>query len=145
MTNLDEVRKRQWFYKFGLPDGTYTATYVPADVATIHDARLEMVRRVVRDTFGEDLSAVDAIDFACHQGWFTAKMLDDGVRSVRAVDIRPEHLDDAALITSVLGHDKPRTSFQRFDVDGVPNGEGIRGQVFFVPPAGLRRRPVSGA
>ena len=82
------------------------------------------------------LSAVDAIDIACHQGWFTTKLLDAGVRSVRSVDVRPEHLDDAELITRVLGYDAARTSFQRFDV-GDPRAYPLEGEYDIVLMLGL--------
>jgi SAM-dependent methyltransferase len=116
VTALDDIRERRWFYRFELPDGTATDPYVPDDVATIHEARAEMAKGVIHDTFGTDLTEVDAVDVACHQGWFTSMLLDLGVRHTLGVDIRPEHLHDAALMMRVLGHDDHRVSFQPFDV-----------------------------
>jgi tRNA (mo5U34)-methyltransferase len=112
---LDAVRNREWFYRFDLPDGTATTPYIPDDVATIHDARWEMAQRTITATFGADLSAVTAADFACHQGWFTAKLLEAGVRSVVGSDIREQHIDDATLINDALGNDG-RVRFQKYDV-----------------------------
>jgi tRNA (mo5U34)-methyltransferase len=93
---LAAIRSAEWFYRIDLPDGTTTRPYVPRDGATIRDARWEMVERVLAATFGGDLSSATAIDFACHQGWFTAKLVAAGVWDVLGVDVRGDHVAAAA-------------------------------------------------
>ena len=127
MSDLDEVRGREWFYEFALPDGTSTTPNVPEDVATIHPARWEMIERVLASTFGDDLAEVEAIDFACHQGWLSTQLLAAGVRSVRGVDARPENVGDAALMARVLGYEQPRAAFELFDV-GDPRLHPLDGE-----------------
>jgi tRNA (mo5U34)-methyltransferase len=104
----NEVLKRQWFYEFDLPDGSRTTPYVPADVASLHPARLAMATAAIDRTFGEDWSGLSVLDLACHQGWFASHVARRGAGDVLAVDIRPEHLDDAKLIRDVYGLDQIR-------------------------------------
>jgi tRNA (mo5U34)-methyltransferase len=117
----NEVLKREWFYEFDLPDGTRTTPYVPADVASLHPARLAMATGAIERTFGEDWSDLSVLDLACHQGWFASHVARRGAGDVLAVDIRPEHLDDAKLIRDVYGLDRLR--LEQRDVLALAPGE----------------------
>jgi tRNA (mo5U34)-methyltransferase len=121
MSLSDEVLAREWFYAFDLPDGRRTESYVPADVATIHPARLGMLRRALDDTFGTDWSRLCALDLACHQGWFASHLARAGFANVVGVDIRRENLEDAELIARLYGLDALR--FVQHDVNRLEPGE----------------------
>lgn len=121
MNLSDEVLAREWFYEFDLPDGRRTEPYVPADVASIHPARLRMLRRVLGETFGTDWSRLRAVDFACHQGWFASHLARAGFAEVLGVDIRRENLEDAELIARLYGLDGVR--FAQHDVNRLEPGE----------------------
>jgi tRNA (mo5U34)-methyltransferase len=116
----DEILARRWFYEFELPDGRRTEPYVPADAATIHPARRDMLGRALRETFGDDWSSLTALDLACHQGWFASELARGGFADVLGVDVRQEHLDDAGLIRDVYGLDQLR--LERHDVARLEPG-----------------------
>lgn len=99
---LDRVRSRPWFYEFDLPDGTVTTTYLPPGVSAIHTTRLAMLWQAL-ESFGSRVGDLTAIDIACHQGFFATHLARKGFRDVLAVDARPEHLADAALIAQAYG------------------------------------------
>jgi tRNA (mo5U34)-methyltransferase len=121
MSLSDEILARQWFYEFDLPDGRRTEPYVPADAATIHPARLGMLRRVLDDTFGTDWSGLRALDLACHQGWFASHLARAGFAEVLGVDVRREHLEDAELIGRLYELDALRLA--QHDVNRLEPGE----------------------
>jgi tRNA (mo5U34)-methyltransferase len=121
MSRIDDALARDWFYEFDFPDGRATVPNVPADTATIHSARLAMVMGVLERAFGADWSSLSALDLACHQGWFASHLARRGVGDVLAVDVRPEHLDDAAIVREVYGLDRLR--LERRDVAALAPGE----------------------
>jgi tRNA (mo5U34)-methyltransferase len=100
---LDAVRARPWFYEFDLPDGTRTVPDLPPGVEKVHTTRRTMLDAALDARFGAGLSSLDAVDLACHQGWFSMHLAARGVRSVLGVDARASHLEDAALMARVLG------------------------------------------
>jgi tRNA (mo5U34)-methyltransferase len=110
----DEVLARDWFYEFDLPDGRRTTPYLPADVASLHTARLSMAVAAVARTFGPDWAELSFLDLACHQGWFACHVARRGAGEVLAVDIRAEHLDDAVLMRDLYRLDGIR--FEQRDV-----------------------------
>jgi len=103
--SADEQRllDKTWFYRFRLPSGRVTATYDDGALDAIHDTRLAMLRDVVSRRFGPSLTGHDAIDIACHQGWFSTKLLEMGADRVVAVDTRDEHVADTRLVRDALG------------------------------------------
>jgi tRNA (mo5U34)-methyltransferase len=121
MSDIDDALSRDWFYEFDFPDGRTTMPNVPADTATIHTARLAMVLTALERVFGSDWSHLSALDLACHQGWFASHLARRGFGDVLAVDIRPEHLDDAAIVRDVYGLDRLR--LERHDVRELAPGE----------------------
>jgi tRNA (mo5U34)-methyltransferase len=120
MSRVDDALAREWFYEFDLPDGRTTTPNVPSDTATIHPARLQMVVGAVERAFGTDWSSLSALDLACHQAWFASHLARRGMGDVLAVDVRPEHLDDAAIIRDVYGLDRLR--LERHDVSELAPG-----------------------
>jgi tRNA (mo5U34)-methyltransferase len=116
----DEVLAREWFYEFDLPDGRRTTPYVPAEVASLHTARLSMAFAAIERTFGSDWARLSFLDLGCHQGWFASHVARRGAADVLAVDIRTEHLDDAALIRDLYGLDRLR--FEQHDVPALQRG-----------------------
>ncbi|QJR16440.1 class I SAM-dependent methyltransferase [Usitatibacter palustris] len=100
---LDQVRGRSWFYEFDLPDGSRTASYLPAGVEKVHTTRLAMLDAALDARYGEGLEDLEAVDLACHQGFFALHVLGRGMKSVLGLDARQEHLDDAKLMAKVQG------------------------------------------
>lgn len=101
--------EKTWFYRFKLPDGRVTRTYDDGALDAVHTTRLSMLRDVVRERFGDSLAGHDAIDIACHQGWFSTQLLEWGADDVLAVDARAEHIADVELIRDALHLSKLRT------------------------------------
>jgi tRNA (mo5U34)-methyltransferase len=100
---LREVRSRRWFYEFELPDGTRTASHLPAGVEAIHQTRRVMLDAAL-DHFGaRDCAGLTAVDLACHQGWFALHLARRNFASILGVDARAEHLEDAQLMARTLG------------------------------------------
>jgi hypothetical protein len=58
---------------------------------------------VIDSRFGGSLAGHNAIDIACHQGWFSTKLVEWNADSVLAVDARAEHVADTTLIRDALG------------------------------------------
>lgn len=94
---------RVWFYRFELPDGSTTATYDNGALDAVHDTRWQMLESVLDAQYGADLQGVSAIDIACHQGWFSSRLLAKGAAGVLAVDARESHVADTRLIGRALG------------------------------------------
>lgn len=101
--------EKTWFYRFRLPDGRVTKTYDDGALDAVHTTRLSMLRDVVRARFGDSLAGHDAIDIACHQGWFATQLLEWGADDVLAVDARAEHIADVELIRDALHLSRLRT------------------------------------
>ena len=101
--------EKTWFYRFKLPDGRVTRTYDDGALDAVHTTRLSMLRDAVRERFGDSLAGHDAIDIACHQGWFSTQLLEWGADDVLAVDARAEHIADVELIRDALHLSKLRT------------------------------------
>jgi tRNA (mo5U34)-methyltransferase len=97
--NEAELFGREWFYPFELPDGRVTPTYDGGQLNSIHSTRLAMMDAVLDPLFVSDYSQVNAVDLACHQGYFSSHLAQRGCRSVLGIDARQCHVDDANLIT----------------------------------------------
>lgn len=102
---LARVAERQWFYEFELPDGSRTPSYLPDGIAQIHRTRLDMMWNALQPVFGERWASVDAIDLACHQGYFAHHLASKGCRRVLGVDARSQHVEDTRLIAEAYGYD----------------------------------------
>ena len=113
-TLIDQVRSREWFYAYELPDGSTAPTYHGFDIQPIHDTRWRMLDECITQRLGADRSGLSAIDLASHQGWFAVNLARSGFGSVLGVDARESHVEDSSLIGSVYGLD--RLSFSQGDV-----------------------------
>ncbi len=98
--DLQRVQDRKWFYEFDLPNGTRTQSDIPEEVRQIHRSRLAKLQYVISKFVGPDRTS--ALDLASHEGFFSAE-LSKHFKSVQGLDIRPESLESARLITRVLG------------------------------------------
>jgi len=97
------ILEKIWFYRFRLPSGAVTSTYDDGALDAIHDTRLAMLKQVIDGHFGGTLAGRNAIDIACHQGWFSTKLVEWRADDVLAVDARAEHVADTTLIRDTLG------------------------------------------
>lgn len=113
-TLLDQVRSREWFYAYELPDGSTAPTYHGFDIQPIHDTRWRMLDACIADRLGADRGGLSAIDLASHQGWFAVNLARSGFGRVQGVDARESHVEDSSLIASVYGLDQ--LSFRQGDV-----------------------------
>jgi tRNA (mo5U34)-methyltransferase len=102
------ILDKTWFYRFTLPSGRVTSTYDDGALDLIHDTRLAMLQQVVDGHFGGSLAGRNAVDIACHQGWFATKLAGWNAEDVLAVDARAEHVADTTLIRDALQLSKLR-------------------------------------
>lgn len=105
---------RPWFYPFRLPSGATTPSYDGGWLDGIHHTRSAILDVALRARFGNDFARLDAVDLACHQGWFSVQLAQLGFRDVLAVDARAEHIADASLIRDTLS--LPQIRFLHSDV-----------------------------
>jgi hypothetical protein len=109
MSTLEQrILDKTWFYRFTLPSGKVTATYDDGALDRIHETRLAMLQQVVDSHFGGSLAGNNAIDIACHQGWFATKLAGWNADDVLAVDARAEHVADTTLIRDAFQLSKLR-------------------------------------
>jgi tRNA (mo5U34)-methyltransferase len=100
-TAVERALSRQWFYRFQLPDGRVTTSYLPDDVVSIHDTRLRMLDSVLDTTFGTALARLTCLDIACHEGFFALHMAHRGFHSVLGIDARAANVAGARLMREV--------------------------------------------
>ena len=119
MTSDLEARAlaRPWFYPFKLPSGASTPSYDGGWLDGIHHTRSAMLDAALRGRFGDDVAQLDAVDLACHQGWFSVQLAQMGFRDVLSIDARSEHIADATLIRDTLS--LPRMRLQQSDVHAL--------------------------
>jgi len=97
-----EVLSRPWFYRFELPDGQHTQSYLPAEAQAVHSTRLQMLDACLQPRFDGRWSQLRAIDLACHEGFFSAHLTGLGVAEVLGIDARQNHVEDALLMARAL-------------------------------------------
>ncbi|WP_029003585.1 class I SAM-dependent methyltransferase [Azorhizobium doebereinerae] len=98
---LQQVKDRTWFYEFDLPDGTRTATDIPADVLPIHTSRRDKLAWIIQNRV-PDAQDLTAFDLASHEGYYSLELARH-FKSVRGYEIRKSSRDAARLITDVIG------------------------------------------
>ncbi len=103
---LEQVRGREWFYTFELPDGTRTTTYHQGELDAIHDTRWRMLQHTLDRAYPGGFAPLTAVDLAAHQGWFATRLADAGLRRVTGVEQRLSHVMDSRLIAEVLGFEE---------------------------------------
>lgn len=97
---LAKAKSRIWFYEFDLPDGTSTITDVLPDILPIHESRRDKLRQMI-ERHVPDAASLTAYDFASHEGYYSLELARH-FKSVLGFEIRPESLEAAQLITTVL-------------------------------------------
>src|SRR6185312_4144863 len=97
---LEQVKRRTWFYRFPLPDGSVTPIGIPEEIIKIHTSRAGHLRRVIEQRVMHP-AALTAIDFASHEGFFSIELAKH-FSSVRGYEFRRESLAAARLISDVL-------------------------------------------
>lgn len=109
MSDIEQrILDKTWFYRFTLPSGRVTSTYDGGALDLIHETRLAMLRQVIDGHFGGSLAGRNAIDIACHQGWFATRLAGWNADDVLAVDARAEHVADTTMIRDALQLSKLR-------------------------------------
>lgn len=113
---LEAIREREWFYRFDLPDGSSTASYLPESAVAVHETRRVMMERALEPVFN-DGARPSALDLGSHQGWFAAQLARLGCSRVTGLEPREQHIEDARLITGALGLDQ--IEFVQGDIDHI--------------------------
>ena len=103
----DRIRRgikelRPWFYIHDFGGGLKTTTQIPVHVTAIHDTRLEMVERAVKDHFGSRAEGLECLDIGCHEGYYSLAMERLGFRT-KGMDAREENLLRARFVAEALG------------------------------------------
>ena len=93
-----EILRRRWFYRFELPSGRVTESYLAEDVLKIHETREQMMFQVLDRMFEDHWESLRCIDLACHQGFFSCKLARKNCKEVVGIDARHEHIEQAKLI-----------------------------------------------
>lgn len=102
-TLVAALRERApWFYPFTFTNGAQTAYDDPA-VTAIHETRAAAIFPHLDRLYGHRWPETDVLDIACHEGWFTLQTAMRGARSVRGVDVRPDHIAQAEWVREVAG------------------------------------------
>ena len=101
------IDQRDWFYRFELPDGSTTRSYLPESAQQVHDTRLHMVRQVL-DPLLQRYPGLSALDLASHQGWFSLQVAAMGCKPVSGLEPRASHVADARLMARALNADGVR-------------------------------------
>ena len=105
---IERALSREWFYSFRLPDGRATRSYLPDEVATIHETRLAMIESVLDAGADRPPSEMTCLDLACHEGFFAVHMALRGFGDVLGIDVRPANIEGARLMREIYGLDNLR-------------------------------------
>lgn len=95
---------RQWFYRFRLPSGEVTETYLTEEMLKIHETRVQMMSQVLATEFANEWQNLRCVDLACHEGFFAHHLALKGCQEVIGIDARREHVAHANLIREVFAH-----------------------------------------
>jgi len=92
-----------WFYRFEFGAGLETTPAIPPSVVDIFETRLRMLTSAVDTHFGGRLREIECLDIGCHEGFYSLAVARRGVRSVVAIDARPENLKRARFVAEAMG------------------------------------------
>jgi hypothetical protein len=104
-----------WMYEWDLGEGVTTPVLAP-ELPDVHRTRLELMEVSVRAALSAAGPDARAIDLACNEGWFSHRLLEWGACEVLGVDIRPQVIRRAQLVSEHLGVPKSRLEFRCADV-----------------------------
>lgn len=113
----EQVLSRPWFYEFTLPSGNCTRSYLPEDILPIHATREQMLTAYLEAAIGTDWTSIRCLDLACHEGFFALKLALRGCREVIGIDARPEHIENAQLISQL--YDIGNLTFRHADIQHI--------------------------
>lgn len=111
------ILDKTWFYRFELPDGSHTKRYEDGALDPIHDTRLRMLDASLAQCWPDGVAGRNALDIACHQGYFSVQLAKRGFAQITAVDARADHIEDVKLITA--GLDEQRIEAKQCDVHAL--------------------------
>lgn len=97
-----DVLAQKWFYRYALPSGRVTETYITDEVEHIHQTRRDMMMAELALLLAEHPGTLTAIDVASHQGWFSLELAKH-CSSVLGIEYQPRHVASSKLITECLG------------------------------------------
>lgn len=109
---------KDWFYPYVLPDGRALSSTHRGRVDGIHTTRAQMLENYLASAFANQCGNLEAIDLACHQGFYSIQLAKAGFGKVTALDVRHEHVADVALLADVYELDNLATlCSDLFDLD----------------------------
>lgn len=111
-----QIEQREWFYRFELPDGSTTQSYLPASAEQVHDTRLRMMQQALEPLRGH-AAALSVLDLASHQGWFSLHAAAMGFTPVTGLEPRASHVADARLMAAAVGAEQLR--FVQSDIQHI--------------------------
>ena len=117
----EQILSRRWFYRFRLPSGRITESYVTGEVLGFHDTRKQMLLQTLEAEFGHSWERLRCLDLACHEGYFAHALAERGCKEVVGMDARPEHVEHANLIRRAFGDDNLR--FAQGDIQRLTASE----------------------
>lgn len=97
--------EKLWFYPFELPGGQITPCFLPESISHIHTSRWDMLEELLPPLAPEGWQHLKCLDLGCNQGFFSLKLGQLGCGSVVGVDVRPENIQDAALMRRIYNLD----------------------------------------
>jgi SAM-dependent methyltransferase len=84
----------------------------PAELASIHTTRLEMIEPVARAALAAGGPDATVLDLGCNEGWFAHRALDWGATRVVGIDVRASNLRRATLVRDHFGIPEERLRFE---------------------------------
>jgi SAM-dependent methyltransferase len=111
----NEMLRKPWFYRFRLPSGRTTDSYLHENILAIHETRERMLLAALQETFPNGFGGLRALDLACHEGYFAHHLAKWGFGEIVGVEARRELLERAELMRATYGHSQLR--FQQGDVE----------------------------
>jgi tRNA (mo5U34)-methyltransferase len=100
--SIHKILDRKWFYKFELPNGKVTESYLPDEAQRVHTTRLEMMDSILNPRFEGRWGEIKAVDIASHEGFFSCHLAKKGT-NVLGLEAREEHVDDANEMAFGMG------------------------------------------
>lgn len=82
-----------------------------------------LIEPVVRAALAQAGPGATALDLACHEGWFSHRLLEWGADRVVGIDVREQNIRRAELIRDHYGISPSRLTFRRCDVFDVDPDE----------------------
>ena len=117
---LEQIRSREWFYAYELPDGSTTPTYHQGELDAIHETRWQMVEECLSGAFPDGFGGLSALDLASHQGWFAIRAAQAGFERVHGIETRASHIEDSRLMARLYG--LRQVSFEQADIHDLDPG-----------------------